>query len=105
MIFFWGIAVEGKLTLQTDPVQWVNQNSQSIKDLHTVEAATNSSSELGVFVQSDDVFSDEFTTFVHGFTRDQLAVGEGQAPHRVEHRDRGRRPHLRAGRVRHRADR
>jgi hydrophobe/amphiphile efflux-3 (HAE3) family protein len=78
VIFFWGIAVEGKLTLQTDPVQWVNQDSQSIKDLHAVEAATNSSSELGVFVQSDDVFSDDFTTFVHDFTRDQLAEQKGK---------------------------
>ena len=49
-----GISVEDKLTLQTDPVQWVNQDSQAIKDLHAVEAATNSSSELGVFVQSDE---------------------------------------------------
>ena len=59
-------------------MQWVNQKSQSIKDLHAVEDATNSSSELGVFVQSDDVFSDEFTTFVHDFTRDQLATQNGK---------------------------
>ncbi len=60
VIFFWGIAVEDDLTLQTDPVQWVNQDSQAIKDLRTVEEETNSTAELGVFVQSDDVFSDEF---------------------------------------------
>jgi predicted RND superfamily exporter protein len=77
VIFFWGIAVEGDLTLQTDPVQWVNQDSQSIKDLHTVERETKSSSELGVFVQSDDVFTDQFTTFVHDFTREQLRGHEG----------------------------
>jgi predicted RND superfamily exporter protein len=77
IIFLCGIAVEDDLTLQTDPVQWVNQDSQAIKDLNAVEEATNSTSELGVFVQSDDVFSDETVQFVHEFTRDQLASYDG----------------------------
>jgi uncharacterized protein len=77
-IFFWGIAVEGRLTLQTDPEQWVNQQSQAMKDLRSVEHSTNSSSELGVFVQSHDVFTDKFTNFVHGFTREQLAENQGK---------------------------
>ena len=77
VIFVWGISVEDDLTLQTDPVQWVNQDSQAIKDLNAVEEATNSTSELGVFVQSDDVFSDETVQFVHDFTRDQLASYDG----------------------------
>ena len=58
-------------------MQWVNQDSQAIKDLNAVEEATNSTSELGVFVQSDDVFSDETVQFVHEFTRDQLAAHDG----------------------------
>jgi hydrophobe/amphiphile efflux-3 (HAE3) family protein len=81
-IFFWGIAVEDDLVLQTDPVQWVNQDSQTIEDLRTVEHQTGSSSELGVFVHSDPndpngVFSDEFVEYVHGFTREELAQHEG----------------------------
>jgi hydrophobe/amphiphile efflux-3 (HAE3) family protein len=77
VVFFAGIAVEDDLTLQTDPVQWVNQGSQSIEDLRRVEALTGSSSELGVFAQTDDVFSDEFVEWVHAFTREQLAEHEG----------------------------
>jgi hydrophobe/amphiphile efflux-3 (HAE3) family protein len=77
VIFFWGIAVEDDLTLQTDPVQWVNQDSEAIKNLHTVEDQTKSSSELGVFVQSGDVFTDKFVDFVHGFTREQLREQKG----------------------------
>ncbi len=72
-VFAGGILVESKLTLQTDPVEWVNQDSQSIKDFRTVEAETRSTNELGVFVQSDDVFSDETINFVHQFTRAKLA--------------------------------
>ena len=38
-IFAGGLAVEGKLVLQTDPIQWVNQKSQVIKDLHVLDYA------------------------------------------------------------------
>jgi len=73
LVFAGGIAVENKLTLQTDPVQWVNQQSQTIKDIHTIEARSGGSSELGVFAQSKDVFTDQFATFAHNFTKDTLA--------------------------------
>jgi hydrophobe/amphiphile efflux-3 (HAE3) family protein len=71
-IFIGGIAVDGKLTLQTDPVKWVNQNSQVIKDIHQVEQEAGGSSELGVFATSNDVFSDKFAAFAHDFTRGTL---------------------------------
>ena len=49
--------VEDKLVLQTDPTQWVNQHSQVIKNLNVLDREVHSSSELGVFVQSRDVFA------------------------------------------------
>jgi predicted RND superfamily exporter protein len=73
VVFLGGLAVEDKLVIQTDPIQWVNQDSQTIKDLRTVEAATGSSSELGVYVTADNVFTDEFTTWVHAYTGEVLA--------------------------------
>jgi len=73
VIFFAGIAVEDRLELQTDPIQWVNQDSQVIKDLHVLDTQTGSSSELGMFVQSPRVFDDPTVGFVDRFTRDQLA--------------------------------
>jgi predicted RND superfamily exporter protein len=73
LVFAGGILVEDQLTLQTDPVEWVNQESKVIHDLDTLEAETGSSSELGVFVQSDDLFSDETVGFVHSFAYEQLA--------------------------------
>ena len=71
-IFIGGVVVEDKLTLQTDPVQWVNQDSQTIKDIRKVERIAGGSSELGVFATSDDVFSDKFATFAHNFTGQTL---------------------------------
>jgi hydrophobe/amphiphile efflux-3 (HAE3) family protein len=73
VIFFGGLAVEDKLTLQTDPIQWVNQKSQTIKDIKKLDSEVHSSSEMGVFARTDDVYSDKFVAFSHTFTREMLA--------------------------------
>jgi hydrophobe/amphiphile efflux-3 (HAE3) family protein len=75
-IFLGGLAVEGELELQTDPVQWVNQESQNRKDVATLEREVDSSSELGIYLTTEDrerLFSDEMAAFVHEFTAQQLA--------------------------------
>ena len=64
VVFTARILVEGKLVLQTDPVQWVNQQSQVIKDLHVLDRETGSSSELGLYVQAKNVFQDSTVRFV-----------------------------------------
>lgn len=73
VIFVGGILVEDKLVLQTDPVQWVDQRSQVIKDLDVLEDETGSSSELGMFFRSDEVFSDTSVGFVHQLAGEQIA--------------------------------
>jgi hydrophobe/amphiphile efflux-3 (HAE3) family protein len=71
-IFIGGVVVEDKLDIQTDPEAWVNQDSQVIKDIDTLKDETGSSSELGIFIESPDVFSDETTNFVVDFANEQL---------------------------------
>lgn len=73
LIFLGGIAVEGDLKIQSDPIQWVNQSSDTIKNIRTIEEETNVSSELGVFIQADDVFTDESVAYAHEFTRKLVA--------------------------------
>ncbi len=48
VIFTGGALTEGRLVLQTDPVQWVNQHSTVIRNLNAIKAGTGSSSELDV---------------------------------------------------------
>lgn len=67
------MAVEDDLTLQTDPIKWVNQDTQVIRDINTIDEEVGSSSELGIFIQSDDVFTQDNVTFMHEFTQEQLA--------------------------------
>jgi len=72
LIFVGGVVVEDKLDIQSDPEEWVNQDTQVIRDIDTLKAETGSSAELGIFVESDDVFSDETVRFVTEFANEQL---------------------------------
>jgi hypothetical protein len=72
VVFLAGVSVESKLVLQTDPVQWVNQKSQVIRDLNVLNRQTGSSSELGVYVQGQDAFNDSTVGYLDQFTRNQL---------------------------------
>ncbi len=73
VVFIAGIVVEPKLTLQTNPIKWVNQDSQVIQNIHALEKGTGSSNELGVFAKSDsNVFTQKNVTFVDTFTNNAL---------------------------------
>lgn len=72
-VFVGGILVEDDLTIESDPENWVNQDSQVIHDIDTLKAEVGSSAELGIYVQSDDVFDDETVAFVHEFASLELA--------------------------------
>jgi hydrophobe/amphiphile efflux-3 (HAE3) family protein len=74
-IFVGGIAVEGKLKLQTDPVEWVNQSSQNIKDFRYIEKEAKAANEMGVFVRtaSGSIYDDATVDYVHKFTAKMLA--------------------------------
>ena len=58
VILLSGIALEGRLQLQTDPIQWVNPQSQSIKDIHQLKPATGSDNELAMRISTDHPLSD-----------------------------------------------
>jgi uncharacterized protein len=73
-IFLGGIAVEDDLELQTDPIEWVDQSSQTVQDIHTLEDEVGTAGELGVFVQSDDLFTDANLQWMHDFRVEQLAT-------------------------------
>ncbi|MBX6387471.1 MAG: MMPL family transporter, partial [Frankia sp.] len=67
-----GVVAEPRLNVETDPEKWVSQSSQVIKDITELRRQTGSSSELGIYVQSDNVFDDETVAFVDRFAREQL---------------------------------
>jgi hypothetical protein len=74
VVFVGGVLVEDDLVLQSDPERWVNQDTQVVRDINTLKREVGSSSELGIFVESDDVFDDETVTFVNDFAKAELAA-------------------------------
>jgi hydrophobe/amphiphile efflux-3 (HAE3) family protein len=85
-VFFGGVAVEERLELQSDPVQWVDQDSRSIKDFRSVEEQTGSSSELAFFVKTapEDVFAQETVDFISIYAQQLLdAYGNDVPPGKI----------------------
>src|SRR3546814_1977920 len=65
IVFVGGGIVDPMLDLQTDPEEWVDQDSQVIEDIGILKDDVKSSSELGIYVQYDEAFSDESVAYVH----------------------------------------
>lgn len=71
-VFVVGSVLEPRLKLETDPINWVDQDSQVIKDIRTVEDEIGGASDLGVFVEAEGegatVFTDETVDYVNDLT-------------------------------------
>lgn len=66
-VFVAGSYLEPKLTMETDPVNWVNQSSEVVKDIRVIEEEFGGASEVGVFVKTkggEPVLTDEYVTWV-----------------------------------------
>jgi hydrophobe/amphiphile efflux-3 (HAE3) family protein len=69
VVFLGGVAVEGSLHIQTDPIQWVNPHSPAIKDIDTLKAGTGSDNELAINVTSTHPFSNQTVDYVINLSR------------------------------------
>lgn len=67
-VFLGGVTVEERLHIQTDPVKWVNEDSTVIRNLRYAEREIGGSSELGIFVEADEVFTQEIVDHVDATT-------------------------------------
>ncbi len=64
-----GLFMEGGSKIESDPINWANQSSTSIKNARTLEKETGFATTLGVFVEtnsasSNGVFTDQMGAFV-----------------------------------------
>lgn len=67
LLFVGGVAMEGRFNIESDPVRWINQDTQTVRDLETLEDATGFSSTLAVLVTSNNVLDDEVAQVLHEF--------------------------------------
>jgi predicted RND superfamily exporter protein len=64
VVFVGGVAVEGKLVLQSNPIQWLDPHSQAVKDINTLKTAMGSDNQLGLVVTTDHPFSDQTIDYI-----------------------------------------
>ncbi|MDE0801742.1 MAG: MMPL family transporter [Acidimicrobiales bacterium] len=67
-LFIGGIALEGSFKIESDPLRWIDQDSQTVADVDTLEEDTGFSSTLGILVQSNNVLADDVAEVVNDFT-------------------------------------
>jgi hydrophobe/amphiphile efflux-3 (HAE3) family protein len=67
VVLLAGIAVEGRLQIQTNAIDWVNQHSALVHDVHQVERGVGTAGELDVVVRAPTVFSQPAIDFVSRF--------------------------------------
>lgn len=76
VVFLAGLAVEGHLTIQTDPVTWLNPGTSVVKNIHALQHGIGDSNELDVLVTGKDLFT---TTSIQYIYKMQSTIHEHNA--------------------------
>ena len=81
VVFVLGSVLEPRLKLETDPINWVNPDTQVVKDIRKLEKKDflGGSSELGVFISSTTEKT-LFTQEAVDFTDKVLVIVDGIWP-------------------------
>jgi hydrophobe/amphiphile efflux-3 (HAE3) family protein len=77
-LFTFGIVAEDAFEIESDPQRWVDQDSQVIGDLGVLADETGSTSELGIYILSDDVLSQPVVDFATELAVAELAGNDGR---------------------------
>jgi uncharacterized protein len=68
LVFATGVALEGRLVIQPDPIKWLNPNSVAVRDIAKLESVTGSDNQIGVIVNTTSPFSQRTVDFVTKLT-------------------------------------
>jgi uncharacterized protein len=68
VLFLGGILVEGRVRIESDPLKWIDQGSEVVRDVNRLEDATGFGTTMGVLVQANNVYEQEVIDLVWDFT-------------------------------------
>jgi hydrophobe/amphiphile efflux-3 (HAE3) family protein len=71
-----GVAMEGQFKIESDPVRWINQDSQTVADIDLLSERTGFASTLGILVEANNVNEDDVSELLWGFVADAEARDE-----------------------------
>ncbi len=75
-LFIGGVLAEGQAKIESDPIKWIDQDSQVVADIERLEDETGFSSTLGVLVEANNVGDQDVIDLLHEFTIDAEARPE-----------------------------
>jgi predicted RND superfamily exporter protein len=76
VLFLGGVLAEGRSKIESDPIKWVNQDSQVVKDIEQLEAETGFSSTLGILVAANNIYDQQVIDLLWDFTLDAEERGD-----------------------------
>ncbi len=76
LLFFGGVLVEDRAKIESDPIKWVDQSSQVVKDIEQLEDDTGFSSTLGILVAANNIYDQNVIDLVWDFTLDAEERGD-----------------------------
>jgi predicted RND superfamily exporter protein len=75
-LFVGGVIVESDTEIESDPIKWINQDSEVVADVERLEDETGFSTTLGVLVQANNVYDQQVIDLIWDFTLDAEAREE-----------------------------
>jgi len=76
VLFIGGVLVEGRAKIESDPIKWIDQDSQVVQDIERLEEETGFSSTLGIVVAANNIYDQNVIDLVWDFTLDAEARDE-----------------------------
>ncbi len=76
VLFIGGVLAEGRAKIESDPIKWIDQDSQVVKDIEKLEDETGFSSTLGILVAANNIYDQEVVDLIWDFTLDAEARDE-----------------------------
>ena len=75
-LFVGGVLVESDTKIESDPIKWISQDSDVVKDVERLEDETGFSTTLGILVQANNVYDQHVIDLIWDFTLDAEARDE-----------------------------
>jgi uncharacterized protein len=75
-LFVGGVLAEGRVRIESDPIKWIDQDSEVVQDINRLEDETGFSSTLGILVAANNVYDQDVVDLIWEFTLDAEARDE-----------------------------
>jgi predicted RND superfamily exporter protein len=69
-----GVTLESRTKIESDPVRWIDQDSEVVRDVKVLEDQTGFATTLGILIEANNVLAPEVSEVLTGFVFDAEAT-------------------------------